>query len=96
MARERAAARGGVCVVVNAEGIVFGVLREKELAAADDARVSDVMRPGSSTFRPHVDAKEMADYFGKHDLPNAPITTADGRLVGVLFRDAVTQAAEKS
>ena len=93
-ARERAADRGGVCVVVNTEGVVFGILREKELAAPDDTPVANAMRAGPSTFRPHVAAKEMADYMTKHKLTNAPITTADGRLVGVLFNDVALQAAE--
>jgi len=93
VARERAGKRG-VCVVVNDERVVFGILREREFAAADDgALASDVMRPGPSTFRPHVAAKEMAEYFTKHDFSNAPITTADGRLVGVLFRDVAVEAA---
>jgi CBS domain-containing protein len=92
-ARNRAAGKG-VCVVVNGEHVVFGVLREKELAAPDDALVSTVMRTGPSTFRPHVSAKEMADYMTKHKLANAPITTSDGRLVGVLFCDIAVRAAE--
>jgi CBS domain-containing protein len=93
-ARQRAADAGGVCVVVNDQRIVFGVLREEELAGDGDALVSDVMRCGPSTFRPHVSAKEMADYMTKHNVANAPVTTADGKLVGVLFRDAVVKAAE--
>jgi Mg/Co/Ni transporter MgtE len=94
VARERAADKRGVCVVVNAQRVVFGVLRDKELAAAEDAVVSEVMRSGPSTFRPHVSAKEMADYMTKHKLASAPITTADGKLVGVLFSDVAVKAAE--
>ena len=93
VARGRAAGRGDVCVVVNDQLVVFGILREKELAHPDDAVVGTVMRPGPSTFRPHVAAKEMSEYMSKHDMGSAPITTADGRLVGVLFRDVVARAA---
>jgi len=93
-ARARAARSGNVCVVVNAERVVFGILREKEFAAEDDVAVAEVMRPGPSTFRPHVSAKEMADYMTKHDLASAPVTTADGRLVGLLLRDVAVKAAE--
>ena len=36
----------------------------------------------------------MADYMVEHDLDSAPITTSDGKLVGVLFRsEAVRMAA---
>jgi Mg/Co/Ni transporter MgtE len=91
--RDRAQGKGGVCVVTNAERIVFGILREKELASPDDTPVSTAMRPGPSTFRPNVKIAEMAEYLTKHDLSSAPITTADGRLVGILFRDVAIHAA---
>jgi CBS domain-containing protein len=87
-------ADNGVAVVVDSERVVLGLLREKELARDGDARVDDVMVCGPSTFRPHVPIEEMADYMTEHDLESAPITTSDGRVVGVLFReDAVREAA---
>jgi Mg/Co/Ni transporter MgtE len=93
-ARKRAAAAGGVCVVTNEDRVVLGLLREKEFAAADDdAPVPKAMRPGPSTFRPHVAVKEMAEYMTKHNLESAPITSADGRLIGVLYRDVAVHAA---
>jgi Mg/Co/Ni transporter MgtE len=94
--RERAEAAGGLCVVVNESGVVLGILRRSELDHSDDTPVSDAMRPGPSTFRPHVAAKEMAEYLTKHDLETAPVTTPDGRLVGVLYRDDAVKASEGS
>ena len=41
---------------------------------------------GPSTFRPSVSLDEMKEYFGKHDLASAPITTPDGVLLGLLRR----------
>ncbi len=92
-ARKRAVRSGNVCVVVNAERVVFGILREKQFAADDAEIVAKVMRTGPSTFRPHVAVEEMAEYLTKHDLGSAPVTTADGRLVGLLFRDVAVKAA---
>jgi Mg/Co/Ni transporter MgtE len=91
--RERARSKGGVCVVTNAERILFGIMREKELAASDETLVSAAMRPGPSTFRPHVKIAELAEYLTKHDLANAPVTSADGRLIGIVFRDVAVHAA---
>src|SRR5437660_11673251 len=54
VARRRSAGRGDVCVVVNAQRVVFGMLRDKELAAPDETVVGNVLRPGPSTFRPNV------------------------------------------
>jgi CBS domain-containing protein len=92
--RERVRAAGwDACVVVNEERIVFGLLRAHELEGDADARIEAVMRPGPSTFRPHVAIAEMAEYMTEHDLVNAPITTLEGRLVGLLLReDAVREA----
>jgi len=95
--RDRVRASGwDVCVVVNSERVVFGLLRSKELdAARPGRRIDEVMRPGPSTFRPHVSAQEMAEYMLDHDLPNAPVTTSDGRLVGLLLREDAVRAAER-
>ncbi|HKC18067.1 MAG TPA: CBS domain-containing protein [Candidatus Dormibacteraeota bacterium] len=80
-------------VVVDEDGVVLGLLREKELASDPELAIEAAMRPGPSTFRPYVPIKEMADYMTKRNLVNAPVTTSDGKLVGLLLRsDAVEQA----
>lgn len=91
---QRAQAAGWeACVVVNAERVVFGLLRAKELQAGEDLRIEQAMRPGPSTFRPHVSIVEMARFMADHDLENSPITTSDGRLVGLLLRRDATRVA---
>jgi len=93
---ERVRAAGWhACVVINDERIVFGLLRAKELEAGPDRRIEEVMRPGPSTFRPHVGALEMAAYMSEHNLESSPITTSDGRLVGILLRDDVMKIARE-
>lgn len=82
-------------VVINEEKVVFGLLRSKELGKDPDLRIEQAMRPGPSTFRPYVGIKQMADYMTKHQLDSSPITTSDGRLVGLLLlKDAVRVAGE--
>jgi Mg/Co/Ni transporter MgtE len=81
------------CVVVNRENVVMGFLRSKELGSEDVALVSQAMRPGPSTFRPHIPIHEMAEYMSRHDLESSPITTSDGKLVGVLVREDAERAA---
>lgn len=85
-----------VCVVVNSERVVLGLLRTRELEAPDDTRAEDAMRSGPSTFRPHVPIEEMVAYMSKHHLAEAPVTTADGRLVGVLFLSDAEAAKDRS
>jgi CBS domain-containing protein len=92
----RLAGAGGwtAAVVVNEENVVLGLLREKELESEPDRRVEEVMRPGPSTFRPHASAEEVAKFMVEHEIASAPITTSDGRLVGLLLRDDAVRAAE--
>jgi CBS domain-containing protein len=92
--RERVRAAGwDVCVVVNEERVVLGLLREKQLGAGDDKLAHQAMRPGPSTFRPNVEIEDMAEFMVHHDLPSAPVTTSDGRLVGLLKREDAARVA---
>ena len=92
--RSRGAGWDAAVVVVDENDVVQGLLRAKELAKDGTLRVAEAMRPGPSTFRPYVPIKEMADYMTEHDLESAPVTTSDGKLVGLLLRsEAVDLAA---
>ena len=77
------------CVVVNDENIVLGRLRKDSDL---EATVEAVMESGPSTFRPDVSLKEMEQYMTKHGMADALITTSDGVLVGVLYRQDIEQA----
>jgi CBS domain-containing protein len=89
-------ARWEVVVVVDAERIVLGLLRSRELAMDPNLRVEQAMSPGPSTFRPYVSSKEMAIYMIEHELESAPITTSDGKLVGLLFKSEAIRVAGSS
>jgi Mg/Co/Ni transporter MgtE len=83
------------CVVVNDERVVMGLLRDTELAGDPSRRIEQAMRPGPSTFRPHVPIAEMAEYMAEHNLESSPVTTSDGRLVGLLMRTDAERAASQ-
>jgi Mg/Co/Ni transporter MgtE len=94
--RERVRAAGwDACVVVNDARVVLGLLREDELAENAEGTVEAAMRPGPSTFRPHVPIEEMAAFMSSHDLVSSPITSSDGRLVGLLRRDDAVRIAHE-
>jgi len=96
--RDRVRAQGwDSAVVVNEERVVLGLLRTKELDKDPVQLIEQAMRPGPSTFRPYVAIDEIAHFMVEHKLENAPITTSDGRLVGLLLqRDAVSPPPEAS
>jgi CBS domain-containing protein len=92
--RVRAAGWDAV-VVVNDKRVVLGLLRSKELDKDPNLTIEQAMRPGPSTFRPDVLITKMAKYMDEHKLDNSPITTSDGKLVGLLLRsDAARVAGE--
>lgn len=91
--RDRVTAQGwDAAVAVNDERVVLGLLRAKELNKDPDQLIEKAMRPGPSTFRPYVSAKEMAQFMVEHELASTLITTSDGRLVGLLRQEDVLAA----
>jgi CBS domain-containing protein len=93
-ARERAEP-WKTCMIVNEEGVLLGRMFGKDLDAVPHARVADLMSPGPSTFRPNVSAIEMLEYMDRNDLETAPVTTPDGKLVGLVVRADVERAASR-
>jgi CBS domain-containing protein len=87
------AAGWDACVVVNKERIVLGLLREKELSSDPGTTVEQVMRSGPATFRPDVLVGKMAARMRGRGAPTALVTTSDGRLVGLLYRDDAERLA---
>jgi CBS domain-containing protein len=88
--RDRVISAGwNVCVVTGDDRVVLGLLRAKELESDPELPVERVMRPGPSTFRPFVSVEEMARTMTERSLENSPVTTSDGRLVGLVRREDV-------
>lgn len=81
------------CVVVNDERIVLGLLRAAELERDPTLTIERAMRPGPSTFRTYRAITELAEYMVDRKLENSPVTTSDGRLVGLLIRTDAERAA---
>lgn len=92
----RVRARGwDAVVVVNDRRVVLGLLRSKELAADQEQLIEKAMRPGPSTFRPYVSLHDMLHFMIDHKVESSPITTSDGRLVGLLLQKDVAAEMEK-
>ena len=86
-ARDRVRAAGwDTCVVVNKERIVLWLLREKELSSDPEATVERVMRSGPTTFRPVMLVGKMAERMRERGARTVLVTTSDGRLIGLLYR----------
>lgn len=73
-----------VCVVVDEQRVVLGLVQAEELGMDQDASVEDVMQPGPVTFRPNLGLGQMPEYVTKQRIPRALVTTPDGVLIGLL------------
>ena len=88
--RERVIAAGwDACVVVSQERVVLGLLRANELQADPHLLVNQVMRPGPSTYRPFVSVADMRRTMIDRNLESSPVTTSDGKLVGLVRKQDV-------
>ncbi len=93
-ARDRTRAAGwDACVVVNKERVVLGLLREKELSSDPKASVEEAMRNGPATFRPNEPVGKIARRMRDRGTAAVLVTTSDGRLVGLLYREDAEQLA---
>ncbi len=86
--RERVEAAGWEqCLVVNDERVVLGRLRGKALSADAHTLAESVMETGPTTVRPDERLANLATRLRERDVTSIVVTTPDGRLVGVLFRE---------
>jgi CBS domain-containing protein len=79
----------GTCFVVDNRGVVLGRLGRRAIRAGEDLSAEEAMTPGPSTVRPSGRLEEMVERMRRQNLTNLPVTTSEGRLVGLLtLRDA--------
>ena len=80
------------CFVVNDEQVVLGRLGRTSLAGDDDASVEEAMSAGPSTVRPSLELDRAVERMHQQNLTTLPVTTSDGRLLGLLERKTAEQA----
>jgi CBS domain-containing protein len=90
--RESERAGWDTCFVVNEQGVVLGRLGRAALRRADDVPVEEAMTLGPSTVRPSARLDALVRRMGDQGLTNLPVTTSDGRLVGLLLREDAERA----
>ncbi len=73
-----------VCLVVNDQRIVQGLVEEENVKADEGRAISEVMHEGPSTLRPNVPAAVLASHVERGAFPWAVVTTPEGELLGIL------------
>ena len=81
------------CVVANEAGIVFGLLHKwMWQGASNELTAEQAMEPAPITFRPHVRRDEIMASMEKKKMESALVTTADGKLLGLLHREGTVRS----
>ena len=75
-----------ICVVVNEERIVLGLLNNDTLTADPQLSVEDVMESGPSTWRLDGSLADIAKYMERHRVTAVVSSGSDGRLYGAVRR----------
>jgi Mg/Co/Ni transporter MgtE len=75
------------CFVLDADGVLLGRLGRSALTSDDDVSAEEAMTDGPSTIRPSARLDWSIRRMDKNDLSSLPVTTSDGRFVGLLTRE---------
>ncbi len=79
-----------VCLVVNGERVVLGLVQGEDLdgdgdpSSVDDRPVGELMQEGPSTMRPNVPAAMLAGQIEDGSFPRLVVTDPEGTLIGIL------------
>jgi CBS domain-containing protein len=77
------------CFVVDEQSVVLGRLGRRVIRGREDVTAEQAMTPGPSTIRPSARLDAIIERMRRQNLTNLPVTTSDGRLLGLLtLRDA--------
>ncbi len=82
-----------VCVVVNEEEIVLGLLTPAALQSDPDLTAEQAMQGDVRTFRLNRKPSSVVEDMRNEGLDDALVTNVDGRLFGLLRRQDVEKAA---
>ena len=83
------------CFVVDAGGVVIGRLGRRALGSDDDLAVAVAMTEAPSTVRPSARLGDLVERMRRQNLSSLPVTTSDGRLVGLLLRETAEEALQR-
>jgi len=80
-------------IVTSADGTVLGRVPASALDPPAEKPVWDIAEPGPKTFRPHHSVETVAKQLAEKNLRWAIVTTPEGRLLGVAWREDLERAA---
>ncbi|MGH1457684.1 MAG: magnesium transporter [Paracoccaceae bacterium] len=84
--------RGQHPYIINSEGKLVGVVSLRGLLATKRSALLTTFMADPMTVQADTALSDLEDIFDKYDFLGVPVVDSDGRLLGVVSRDAVSQA----
>jgi CBS domain-containing protein len=75
------------CFVIDGDRVVLGRLGRAAITGTKPGTTENAMTPGPSTIRPSARLRQTVERMRSQNLSSLPVTTSDGRLVGLLLRE---------
>lgn len=79
------------CAVVDANGVVLGLIRASRLAEEKGKTAVELMEPAPPSYRPDAACENAADWMTRKSAPFVLITDPDGHLLGMVTREALSR-----
>ena len=83
------------CFVVDERRVVLGRLGRRAIRGREGVTAEQAMTLGPSTIRPSARLREVVDRMQRQTLTGVPVTTSNGRLVGLLLREDTERALDQ-
>jgi len=83
------------CFVVDDRRVVLGRLGRHVIRTKENVSAEEAMTPGPSTIRPSARLADVVERMRRQSLTNLPVTTSEGRLMGLLMRGDAERALER-
>ena len=86
------AERLDTCFVIDKRRVVLGRLGRRAILGREDVTAEQAMTLGPSTIRPSARLREVVERMQRQKLTSLPVTTSDGRLIGLQLREDAERA----
>lgn len=86
--------RANLCVIVNSEGIVLGLVRDAIREATASTPLREAMHPGPKTYRADYTLDDPVEWMQKSALESTLVTTPEGRLLGLVRLERLHRARD--
>jgi rhodanese-related sulfurtransferase len=80
------------CFVVDERRVVLGRIGRRAIRNKEDVTAEEAMTPGPTTIRPSARLRNAVERMQRRNLTGFPVTTLDGRLIGLLRRSDAEKA----